>query len=95
MDNSMSWAGVYFFLALVSFACTASAVLKARRLYWLAPLYFLAAWLSSEMALIHLIWQVALTALLAFSGGLADPLAQAGLGVFTLSWLIYNKKERC
>lgn len=83
----MSWAGVYFFLALVSFACTASAVLKARRLYWLAPLYFLAAWLSSEMALIHLIWQVALTALLAFSGGLGDPLAQAGLGVFTLSWL--------
>ena len=64
-----------------------SAVIKARKLYWLVPLYFFSAWLSGELALIHLIWQVALTALLAFTGGLADPLAQAGLGVFALSWL--------
>ncbi len=83
----MSWAGVYFFLALVSFACTASAVIKARKLYWLVPLYFFCAWLSGELALIHLVWQVALTALLAFTGNLSDPLAQAGLGVFALSWL--------
>ena len=83
----MSWAGVYFFIGLVSLVCTASAIIQARKLYWLAPLYFLAAWLSGELALIHLIWQVALTALIAFSGGLSDPTAQAGLGVFALSWL--------
>jgi len=86
-ENMMSWAGFYFFVGLISLACTASAIVQARRVYWLAPLYFLAAWLSGELALIHLIWQLSFTALLAFSGGLADSTAQAGLGVFTLSWL--------
>ena len=83
----MSWAGVYFFLAVVSALCTLSALVQARKLYWFVPFYFLAAWLCGELALIHLIWQVALTALLAFTGGLWDPLAQAGLGFFALSWL--------
>ena len=83
----MSWAGVYFFLALLSVACTVSAVVQARKLYWLAPLYFFAAWLSGELALIHLLWQVALTALIAFAGGLSPPLVTSGLGLFALSWL--------
>ena len=83
----MSWAGVYFFLAMVSILCTLSAIIKARRLYWFVPAYFFAAWLSGELALIHVIWQVALTAVLTFTVGLSDPLAQAGLGIFALSWL--------
>ena len=83
----MSWAGVYFFLALLSVTCTVCAMVQARKLYWLSPLYFFTAWLCGELALIHLIWQLALTALLAFTGGLSDPLAQSGLGLFTLSWL--------
>jgi acetyl esterase/lipase len=83
----MSWAGVYFFLALLSVLCSVTAVVQARKLYWLAPLYFLTAWLCGELALIHLIWQLALTALLAFAGGFSSPLAQSGLGLFTLSWL--------
>ncbi len=83
----MSWAGIYFFVAVVSVLCTLSAVVQARKLYWLAPLYFFAAWLTGELALIHLVWQLAITALLAFGGGLSEPLAQAALGVFSLSWL--------
>lgn len=83
----MSWAGAYFFLALLSVACALSAIVQARKLFWLAPLYFLTAWLCGELALIHLIWQLALTALLAFAGGFSDPLAQSGLGLFCLSWL--------
>lgn len=83
----MSWAGVYFFLALLSVTCTVCAMVQARKLYWLSPLYFFTAWLCGELALIHLIWQLALTALVAFSGGFSDPLAQSGLGLFTLSWL--------
>ena len=83
----MTWAGVYFFLALLGLACTVSAMVQARKLYWLAPLYFFSAWLCGELALIHLIWQLALTALLAFAGELSDPLAQSGLGLFSLSWL--------
>ena len=83
----MSWAGTYFFIALLCALCTVSAVVQARKLYWLAPLYFLAAWLTGELALIHLALQLAVTALLAFTGGLSDPLAQSGLGFFALAWL--------
>ena len=52
----MSWAGIYFGVAVVSALCTLSAVVQARKLYWLAPLYFFAAWLTGELALIHLVW---------------------------------------
>lgn len=83
----MSWAGWYFSLGLLSALCTASGIFRARRLYWFVPVYFLTAWLCGELALLHLLWQVALTALLAFGGGLSDPLAEAGLGLFCLSWL--------
>ena len=83
----MSLAGIYLFLALLSAYCTLTAIVQARRLYWLVPVYFLSAWLCGELALIHLLWQVALTALLAFLGVLSDPLAQSGLGFFALSWL--------
>ena len=80
-------SGFYFFLAVISAIGTYSAIIQARRLYWAAPFYFLIAWLSGELALIHLLWQVALTALLAFSGLLDSGLAQAGLGLFALSWI--------
>lgn len=80
-------SGFYFFLAVVSAIGTYCAIIQARRIYWLAPFYFLTAWLSGELAVIHLLWQVGLTALLAFSGVLDSSLAQAGLGLFALSWL--------
>jgi len=83
----VSLIGIYFFLALLSAYCTVTAIVQARRLHWLAPVYFLSAWLCGELALIHVLWQVALTAVLAFAGGLADPLAQTGLGIFALAWL--------
>ena len=83
----MSLAGIYLFLALLSVYCTLTAIIQARRLYWLVPIYFFSAWLCGELALIHVLWQVGLTALLAFTGSLSDPLAQTGLGFFALSWL--------
>jgi len=83
----MSLAGVYFALAVLSVYCTITAILQSRRLYWLVPVYFFSAWLCGELAVIHLLWQVALTSVLAFAGGLADPLAQTALGLFSLAWL--------
>ena len=83
----MTVAGVYLFLALLSAYCTVSAIIQARRLYWLVPAYFFSAWLCGELALIHVLWQVALTAVLALFGALSDPLAQTGLGIFALAWL--------
>ena len=83
----MSLAGIYFFLALLSAYCVLTAIVQARRIYWLVPVYFLSAWLCGELALIHLVWQLVVTALLALTGGFSDPLAQTGLGIFALSWL--------
>ncbi|MEH6580720.1 MAG: alpha/beta hydrolase [Halioglobus sp.] len=80
-------SGLYFTLAILGAVGTLSAVIQARRIYWMVPVYFLSAWLTGELALIHLLWQVVLTALIAFAGGFSDPLAQCGLGIFALSWL--------
>jgi acetyl esterase/lipase len=80
-------SGIYFSLAVISAIGTYSAIIQARRIYWLAPFYFLIAWLTGELAMIHLLWQLGLTALLAFSGLLDSSLAQAGVGLFALSWI--------
>ena len=80
-------SGFYFFLGLMSVLGTWCGIVQARRLYWLAPVYFFTAWLTGELALIHLLWQVGLTSLLAFTGLLGSDLAQAGLGLFALSWI--------
>ena len=50
-------AGFYFGLAILSVLATFSAVMQARRLYWFVPVYFLSAWLTGELALIHLVLQ--------------------------------------
>ena len=87
LESNVTLASTYVFLAVLSAYCTFTAIVQARRIYWLAPVYFFSAWLCGELALIHVLWQVALTALLAFTGALADPLAQTGLGIFALAWL--------
>lgn len=79
--------GLYFTLAILSALGTLAALVQGRRLYWMVPVYFLGAWLTGELALIHLALQVLLTALVGFGGGFSDPLAQSGLGIFGLSWL--------
>ena len=87
----MSWAGVYFFLALLSVYCTLTAIVQARRCTGLCPCIFSAAWLCGELALIHLIWQVALTALVAFQAAFSDPLAQTGLGFLPCpGWALFT-----
>ena len=80
-------AGFYLFLAVLSLYCTVTALVQARRIYWFVPAYFLSAWLCGELALIHLLWQVGLTLLLAFFGLFSEAAAQTGLWVFALSWL--------
>lgn len=80
-------AEFYFGLAILSALGTLTAVVQARRLYWLVPVYFLSAWLTGELAFIHLVLQLGLTSVLAFAGVFSDPLAQCGLGVFGLSWI--------
>ncbi len=80
-------ATLYFILALLSLFCTVTAIVQARRIGWAVPVYFLAAWLCGELAMLHLIWQVSLTVVPAFFGVFERDLAQTGLWLFGLSWL--------
>lgn len=80
-------ATFYFVLALLSVYCTVTAIVQARRVGWFVPVYFLSAWLCGELAMIHLLWQVGLTAVLAFFGVFESATAQTGLWLFALSWL--------
>ncbi|MEP1471265.1 MAG: alpha/beta hydrolase [Halieaceae bacterium] len=83
----MSVAAIYLGLAVFFAIGTLCALIKARQVYFLVPLYFMLAWLTGELAFIHILWQVALTSVLAFAGVFEDARAQAGLGIFALSWL--------
>lgn len=80
-------ATFYLVLAIISLYCTVTAIVQARRIGWFVPIYFLSAWLCGELALLHLIWQVGLTAIFAFFGVLSEPAAQTGLWCFAVSWL--------
>ena len=80
-------AEFYFGLAILSALGTLTAVVQARRLYWLLPVYFFSALITGELAFILLVLQLGLTSLFAFAGVFSDPLAQCGLGIFGLSWI--------
>ena len=56
----MTIAGIYLALAILSTLATATAIIQARQLFWAAPFYFLLAWLTGELAAIHLGLQVLL-----------------------------------
>jgi acetyl esterase/lipase len=78
---------LYLILAILSAAGTLCALIKARRLKHVAPLYFMVAWLTGELALIHVIWQLLLTLAVIVSGSLDSEAGRWGLGLFSLSWL--------
>ena len=80
-------ATLYFTLSLLGAFGALCAIIQARRLYWAVPIYFFAALGVGEFALLHLFMQLVFTALLAFGGVFEDPLAQAGLGIYALSWI--------
>ncbi|MCR9105281.1 MAG: alpha/beta hydrolase [Gammaproteobacteria bacterium] len=90
-------ATFYTVLAVISLLFTWTAIVQARRLYWGMPLYFLTAWLTGELALIHVFWQVGLTAALGFAGVLSQPAPQIGLALFALNWLglLYLHCQAC
>lgn len=83
----MNWAMFYFILALISAVATLAALLQIRRIHFMVTFYFMLGWFSGEMAALHLVWQLALTAALAVAGVLTDPLAQGGLALFAGCWL--------
>ena len=83
----MTIAGIYLALAILSAIATTTAIVQARQLYWAAPFYFLLAWLTGELAAIHLGLQVLLAAIAAFAGLYHHSTAQLGLAIFAVNWL--------
>jgi acetyl esterase/lipase len=68
-------------------AFTASALLQLRRLRWLTFPYFMAGWLTGELALHHVAWQALATAAFVAAGALGSLPGRAGLVVTLASWL--------
>ena len=83
----MNFPAVYLACSVISLLFVAAALVKARRISYLSPLYFLVAWLTGELAFVLLFLQAAFTLLFAFSGGLASVSGQLGLVLFVLSWM--------
>ncbi len=81
------FATLYFILALLAAIGTLCALIKARQVYFMALPYFLFAWLTGETALLSMMWQLGLTAVLAAAGVMDDSLAQCALVLFSLSWI--------
>jgi acetyl esterase/lipase len=83
----MTLSGIYLALSIFTAIGVGTALVKARRLYFMVPVYFRLARTTGELALIHLAWQLLLTALLAWQGALATSDGQTGLLIFAFSWL--------
>jgi len=83
----MTLAGFYLTMSIIGAVTTLTALVQARRLSHAVPLYFLTAWLTGELAFIHLAWQLVFTVLVGFFGGLASESGQWGLFIYALSWL--------
>ncbi len=76
----------YFTLSVISVICTFCAIVKARKIGILVPVYFILGLMAGELALFHVMWQLGLTVLMAIFGVLDTSLAQAGVGLFALAW---------
>jgi acetyl esterase/lipase len=83
----MTLSGFYLTLSIIGAVGVGAALVQARRLSHALLPYFLMAWLTGELALIHLCWQLVLTILVALLGGLQTESGQWGLAIYALSWL--------
>lgn len=83
-----SMAGWLFLAAsLWGAAFTVAALVRARHLHALTFFYFLAGWLTSELALHHVAWQLLVTVGFVLAGALETLPGRIGLGVTLCSWV--------
>lgn len=83
------WFGIF------SLAATATALVRVKHLWWLMPIYFFIAWLTGELAVFHIVWQVVVAALFIADGALTGANGAAGLVLCLLSWagLLYFHRQ--
>ncbi|MFO0759244.1 MAG: alpha/beta hydrolase [Byssovorax sp.] len=78
---------LYLALSVVGAAFTWNAFRPVFRPAPLATLSFFAGWLTSELPLHHVVWQLVVTLGFAVAGALRAPAGWAGLAISTFSWL--------
>ncbi|MGH8978195.1 MAG: alpha/beta hydrolase, partial [Acidimicrobiia bacterium] len=81
--TSSTW---FLVVSAIGLAFTAVALRPPRRPQWLMAVTFFSAWLTTELALLHLAWQVALTVAFIALGALDEWPGWLGLGLTALSW---------
>ncbi len=86
-DNAMTLAGLYFTLSIMALVATFCAIVPARRIGRLAPLYFLLGWITGELALINFALQLLFTLIMVLCGVMDEAKGQWGLLLFGVSWL--------
>jgi len=77
---------VFLAVSLVGAGFTASALLRGRKLWIFVVPYFFGAWLTGELALHHLAWQLLATVVFVALGALGDWAGIVGLGITLASW---------
>lgn len=80
-----SW--LFLVVAVWGAAFTAVSYRPPRRPGWLMVVSFFAAWLTTELAALHLAWQLAATVLFVAAGALDAWPGWVGLAVTTISWI--------
>ena len=83
----MTAAGWFLVASLVGLAFTLNALRPRRRPVFLLGFSFFSAWLTTELALFHLAWQLVATAAFIAVGALDSWPGYAGLALTCVSWL--------
>lgn len=80
-----SW--IFLAFCVIGFGWTATAVVRADRLGWGNMFWFLSGWLTSELALFHLVGSVLVAlAFAATTDALGAAPGRVGLGLMAISW---------
>ena len=85
----MSWDAptLYLVVSAIGAVFTLSALVRGRHLGPFVAPYFFAAWLTSELAGFHVVWQAAATLIFAVAGAFERWEGWLGLGITVTSWL--------
>ncbi len=78
---------IFLAASLVGAAFTASALMRGRKLYILVVPYFFGAWLTGELALHHIAWQLLATIVFISLGALDAWAGGVGLAITLGSWV--------
>lgn len=83
----MSLDSIFLAIGLLSLLGTLTAIFRVRRIYYLSPFYFLSAWLTGELALHHIAWQMIASMGFVAAGVLGSEKGRLALQLLCVSWV--------